>query len=174
MSCLAVRAERPPCGEDPMLWKERFTRMGGGLKWLGSRPVALFFIVLLACFLMDVSVPALGDLIRGTMRARIWNEMNTAPAHDEQRAGGSGHPADQCGGCLERYLRARAGHLDQPGDDAPVSCWRSFVQSSSARSGALAGSASGSSRSWDAGFFWEPFIRSGCWPRSRSWLLPPG
>ena len=55
---LATRAVRPACGEDPMLWKERFTRMSGGLKWMGSRPVALFFIVLLGCFLFDLAAPA--------------------------------------------------------------------------------------------------------------------
>jgi hypothetical protein len=75
---LATRSQRPPCGEDPMLWKERFTRMGGGLRWLGSRPVALFFIVLLGCFLLDVSVPVLGDVVRGSWRGRNWTQMNEA------------------------------------------------------------------------------------------------
>jgi ABC-type transport system involved in multi-copper enzyme maturation permease subunit len=74
---LASRTSRPPCGEDPMLWKERFTRMGGGLKWLGSRPVALFFIVLLCCYLADLSGSVFGDLIRGTRRTRIWDEINS-------------------------------------------------------------------------------------------------
>lgn len=61
-----------------MLWKERFTRMGGSLRWLGSRPVALFFIVLLGCFLLDVSVPVIGDLVRGRWHGRNWREMNEA------------------------------------------------------------------------------------------------
>ena len=58
-SCCTTRTFRPPCGEDPMLWKERFTRMGGGLKWLGSRPVALFFLVLLCCYLGELLGPRL-------------------------------------------------------------------------------------------------------------------
>jgi ABC-type transport system involved in multi-copper enzyme maturation permease subunit len=73
---LATRRKRPSCGEDPMLWKERFTRMGGGLKWLGSRPVALFFIVLLCCYLGDMSASVLADLVRGTRRTRVWEEIN--------------------------------------------------------------------------------------------------
>ena len=73
---LATRWNRPSCGEDPMLWKERFTRMGGGLKWLGSRPVALFFIVLLCCYLADMSVSVVVDLFSGTRRTRIWDEIN--------------------------------------------------------------------------------------------------
>ena len=67
---------RPSCGEDPMLWKERFTRMGGGLKWLGSRPVALFFIVLLCCYLADMSASVVVDLFSGTRRTRVWEEIN--------------------------------------------------------------------------------------------------
>jgi ABC-type transport system involved in multi-copper enzyme maturation permease subunit len=74
---LATRTNRPPCGEDPMLWKERFTRMGGGLRWLGSRPVALFFLVLLACYLVELSHPVFADFIRGTWRIRVWDEVNS-------------------------------------------------------------------------------------------------
>ena len=78
---LVNQADRPPCGDDPMLWKERFTRMGGGLKWLGSRPVALFFIVFLCCYLFDVAVPAVGGFTRSLWQARTWGtwfEMNAA------------------------------------------------------------------------------------------------
>ena len=60
-----------------MLWKERFTRMSGGLKWLGSRPVALFFIVLLGCYLFDVARPALGDVITGKWHDSYFNQVNT-------------------------------------------------------------------------------------------------
>ena len=77
---LATRTNRPPCGEDPMLWKERFTRMGGGLRWLGSRPVALFFLVLLCCYLSSICTVGclqLGDLMRGTRHIRIWDEINS-------------------------------------------------------------------------------------------------
>jgi ABC-type transport system involved in multi-copper enzyme maturation permease subunit len=48
---------RRPCGDDPMLWKERHTSLGGGLSWLGSRPMVLFFSVLLGCYLLDVAYP---------------------------------------------------------------------------------------------------------------------
>jgi ABC-type transport system involved in multi-copper enzyme maturation permease subunit len=75
---LASRVVRPSCGEDPMLWKERYTRMAGGLKWLGSRPVALFFTVLLGCYLFDVASPVLGDVVRLTWRDRDWYAMNGA------------------------------------------------------------------------------------------------
>ncbi len=74
---LATRRNRPPCGEDPMLWKERFTRMGGGLRWLGSRPVALFFAVLLGCYLLDVLAPAFGELIAGRWHERSWYQINS-------------------------------------------------------------------------------------------------
>jgi ABC-type transport system involved in multi-copper enzyme maturation permease subunit len=75
---LATRSNRPSCGDDPMLWKERYTRLGGGLKWLGSRPVALFFAVLLGCFLLDVAVPFVGDLISGKWHVRAWTQVNAA------------------------------------------------------------------------------------------------
>jgi ABC-type transport system involved in multi-copper enzyme maturation permease subunit len=75
---LASRVVRPSCGEDPMLWKERYTRIGGGLKWLGSRPVALFFIVLLGCFLFDVASPVVADVVRFTWRDKDWHVMNGA------------------------------------------------------------------------------------------------
>ena len=37
----------------------------------------------------------------------------------EHHFGSAGDPADFCGGGLEHHLRARAGHLDQPGDQPP-------------------------------------------------------
>ncbi len=75
---LARRPDRPSCGDDPMLWKERFTRMGGGLKWLGSRPVALFFIVLLGCYLFDVAAPAVAGFSRQWWQGHTWLEINSA------------------------------------------------------------------------------------------------
>jgi len=75
---LIAASERPACGDDPMLWKERYIRMGGGLKWLGSRPVALFFGVLLGCFLVDAAFPLVEDLISGRWRAGSWVTLNTA------------------------------------------------------------------------------------------------
>jgi len=61
-----------------MLWKERHVRMGGGLKWLGSRPVALFFSVLLGCFLFDAAFPLIEDLISRRWHAGSWVAMNIA------------------------------------------------------------------------------------------------
>jgi len=75
---LATRAVRPSVGEDPMLWKERYSRMGGGLRWLGSRPVALFFSVLLGCYLFDVAYPVVGSLLRLTWHERDWYVMSSA------------------------------------------------------------------------------------------------
>ncbi len=59
-----------------MLWKERFTRMGGGLRWLGSRPVALFFLVLLGCSLFEVSGPVFGEVLSGRFREHAFRQMN--------------------------------------------------------------------------------------------------
>ena len=85
---LATRADRPSCGDDPMLWKERFTRMGGGLKWLGSRPVALFFIVFLGCYLFDVAAPAVaGFSSRSVARPQLVRDQ-LGPAHLERDSGG--------------------------------------------------------------------------------------
>jgi ABC-type transport system involved in multi-copper enzyme maturation permease subunit len=75
---LATRAIRPACGENPMLWKERYTRMGGGLKWLGSRPIALFFVVFLGCYLFDVASPVIADVMFLKWRERDWQYMNAA------------------------------------------------------------------------------------------------
>jgi ABC-type transport system involved in multi-copper enzyme maturation permease subunit len=75
---LATRTVRAHCGERPMLWKELHTRLGGGLKWLGSRPVALFFSVLLGCYLLDVAFPVAEDLLSGRWNGSSWSEMNGA------------------------------------------------------------------------------------------------
>jgi ABC-type transport system involved in multi-copper enzyme maturation permease subunit len=67
---LASRIRRPACGDRPMLWKERYTTVGGGLRWLGSRPVVLFCGVLLGCYLFDVAYPVVVASLghRGTFR----------------------------------------------------------------------------------------------------------
>jgi len=75
---LATPSHRSPCGDDPMLWKERHIRMGGGLKWLGSQPVALFCSVLLGCFLFDAAFPVMKDLVSGRRHPWSWIAMNTA------------------------------------------------------------------------------------------------
>jgi ABC-type transport system involved in multi-copper enzyme maturation permease subunit len=51
---LTAPPDRPACGDRPMFWKERYTSLGAGLKWLGSRPVMIFLAVLLGCYLIDV------------------------------------------------------------------------------------------------------------------------
>ena len=68
---LVTRSNRPACGENPMFWKERYTRIGGGLRWPSSRPVALFFSVLLGCYLFDVAAPLVWDVIRGKWSSRL-------------------------------------------------------------------------------------------------------
>jgi len=75
---LVAPPERRPCGDDPMLWKERHTSLGGGLKWLGSRPMVLFFGVLLGCYLLDVSYPALVDLGSGKWGRTSESSVNAA------------------------------------------------------------------------------------------------
>jgi ABC-type transport system involved in multi-copper enzyme maturation permease subunit len=75
---LAARWLRPPCGDAPMLWKEMHTRLGGGLKWMGSRPVALFLAVFLGCFLFDLVYPVVVDLARGSRYGQSRSEMNAA------------------------------------------------------------------------------------------------
>jgi ABC-type transport system involved in multi-copper enzyme maturation permease subunit len=62
---LRTPPNRKPCGNDPMLWKERHTRMGGGLAWLNSRPMILFWSVLLGCYLLDVAYPVLAEVMDG-------------------------------------------------------------------------------------------------------------
>jgi ABC-type transport system involved in multi-copper enzyme maturation permease subunit len=54
--------ERPGCGDDPMLWKERHAATGG-LSWLSSRPVVLCLTVLLGCYLYDTARPAFAGMI---------------------------------------------------------------------------------------------------------------
>jgi hypothetical protein len=75
---LASPSQRPPCGDDPMLWKERYATMGGGLRWLGSRPVVLFFSVLLGCYLFDVAYPVLVDLFGARGRQGPGSAMKEA------------------------------------------------------------------------------------------------
>ena len=72
---LVTPTERPPCGDAPMLWKERYATMGGGLKWLGSRPVVLFFGVLLGCFLLDVTWPMLDEMANGKWPSGVRQDV---------------------------------------------------------------------------------------------------
>ena len=77
---LITPPDRAPCGDDPMLWKERYTSAGGGLRWLRSRPMVLFFSVFLGCFLLDVSYPVLSDLLDGR-----WQQASRAGVTDALR-----------------------------------------------------------------------------------------
>jgi hypothetical protein len=63
-----------------MLWKERHTALSGGLRFLGSRPVTIFFSVLLACYVFDVTYPVIADALRGDFRG-----MHRAEAKDAFR-----------------------------------------------------------------------------------------
>jgi ABC-type Na+ efflux pump permease subunit len=60
---LDAAPERPGCGDDPMLWKERHAATGG-LSWLSSRPVVLVLTVLLGCYLYDTARPAFAGMIQ--------------------------------------------------------------------------------------------------------------
>jgi hypothetical protein len=42
-----------------MLWKEWYTSIGGGLRWLGSWPVVLLLGLLVGCYLLDVAYPVI-------------------------------------------------------------------------------------------------------------------
>jgi ABC-type transport system involved in multi-copper enzyme maturation permease subunit len=75
---LITPPERPPCGDDPMLWKERHTSIGGGLRWLGSRPMVLFFSVLLGCYLLDVAYPVIVDAWNGDGHGTSRSAMSDA------------------------------------------------------------------------------------------------
>jgi hypothetical protein len=75
---LIAPPNRAPCGDDPMFWKERHTSAGGGLRWLGSRPMVLFFGVLLGCYLLDVSYPVLSDWLDGRWRQAPSAEVSDA------------------------------------------------------------------------------------------------
>jgi ABC-type transport system involved in multi-copper enzyme maturation permease subunit len=69
---------RRACGDDPMLWKELHTSAGGGVKWLRSRPVLLFFGVLLGCYLLDVSYPILSQVLAGHWRVDFGSQIYDA------------------------------------------------------------------------------------------------
>ena len=60
--------DRAPCGDDPMLWKERHTSHRRRPAWLGSRPMVLFFSVLLGCYLLDVAYPVFVGALSGSGR----------------------------------------------------------------------------------------------------------
>ena len=75
---------RPGCGDDPMIWKERYAGRGGGLAWLTSLPVVLVLGTLLGCYLFDAAWPAFGELISwrggGSARSALNAELRIAGA----------------------------------------------------------------------------------------------
>ncbi len=75
---LAARRDRPPCGNRPMLWKERYTTPSGGLRWLSSPLILIFCSVALGCYLFDVTQPAVAELVRGSPTNRERTEVNAA------------------------------------------------------------------------------------------------
>jgi ABC-type transport system involved in multi-copper enzyme maturation permease subunit len=75
---LASRIRRPACGDDPMLWKERYAALGCGLKWLGGRPVVLFCGVLLGCYLLDAAYPVVAATLRGQQTTLPLSEVNSS------------------------------------------------------------------------------------------------
>ncbi len=75
---LAARRDRPPCGERPMLWKERYTTPSGGLRWLSSPLILIFCSVALGCYLLDVTQPTVAELVRGSPTNRERTEVNAA------------------------------------------------------------------------------------------------
>ncbi len=114
---LASRLRRPACGDAPMIWKERHTTMGGGLSWLGGRPVVLFCGVLLGCYLFDVAYPVVGGDAAGPRR-RLVTHGESGLAIRDGGAVGPGPAGHRRGVGRGDHRRARAGDLDQPGDDA--------------------------------------------------------
>jgi hypothetical protein len=56
-------AARPPCGDDPMLWKERHAP-GDWRSWLSSLPVVLVLGVLVGCYLFDAARPVVAMMAR--------------------------------------------------------------------------------------------------------------
>ena len=60
-----------------MIWKERYTTLGGGLSWLGGRPVVLVCGVLLGCYLFDVAYPVMAGMLLGRGGGSV-REINQA------------------------------------------------------------------------------------------------
>jgi ABC-type transport system involved in multi-copper enzyme maturation permease subunit len=75
---LTAPSRRPPCTDEPMLWKERYTKIGRGLKWLGSPPVVLLFGVLIGCYFFDVTAPVVAGVLNGRVHDGPRMAMNGA------------------------------------------------------------------------------------------------
>ena len=76
----AGRGGGPGCGDAPMMWKERYTTVGGGLRWLGGRPVVPVLGVLLGCYLFDVAYPALAGMLQGAPMGPAGDQPRRAHA----------------------------------------------------------------------------------------------
>ena len=100
-----------------MFWKERHTSAGGGL--LAGEPAdGAFFGVLLGCYLLDVSYPVLSDWLDGRWRLAPRRGGERRPARFERSPSCPGDAGSRRRRSGESHRRARARHLDQPGDDA--------------------------------------------------------
>jgi len=75
---LAARRDRPPCGDRPMLWKERYTTTSGGLRWLSSGLFLIVCGVALGCYLLDVTQPVVAEIVQGSSTHRERTELNAA------------------------------------------------------------------------------------------------
>src|SRR5262249_53370656 len=75
---LSITPKRPACGDAPMRWKEQYTVLGGGLKWLGSRPVTLLLSVAFGCCLFDVAWPMVASALYGRVYDGPRLAMNAA------------------------------------------------------------------------------------------------
>lgn len=75
---LVARADRPPCGDHPMLWKERYARPSGGLSWLASPLVLIFCSVALGCYFFDVTQPVVAQILSGPSIYWERAELNLA------------------------------------------------------------------------------------------------
>src|SRR5262249_10430225 len=63
---LVGRVNRSVCGDRPMLWKERYIKTSGGLRWLSSPLVLIVSGVFLTCYLFDATQPVLAEIVRGS------------------------------------------------------------------------------------------------------------
>jgi ABC-type transport system involved in multi-copper enzyme maturation permease subunit len=75
---LRAPTRRRRCDDDPLLWKERYTATGGGLRWLSTRAAVLVFSVALGCYLFDAAHPVLMGSLRGRTTFGPKLELNEA------------------------------------------------------------------------------------------------
>ena len=109
---IARRAARIPCSG-----KSASPGWEAACRWLGSRPVALFFIVFLGCYLFDVMFPWFRNVGGNWWRMGSWDQINGALRSSSAMLAAVVTLPITRRGRGEHHLRARAGHVDEPGDD---------------------------------------------------------